>query len=161
MRDAKTDNANLESKLALRREGLRLYHMHHRPYVFDACCGAGEIWRQLRKEFDVRYMPADANPRRLAVRVNDSDRILALPEAAFDVIDLDTYGEPWAMLDTACRHLVRPATIFLTIGFRRMFGFASGVSPHVFEALGVPAETPRSIVGELLDWGLHRLIWTI
>lgn len=159
MADVKTDNANLESKLALRREAMRRFHADGRPLVFDACCAGGVLWARLRQEFDVKYLPADANPKRLAVRVNDSRRILDLPDAVFDVIDLDTYGEPWAMLQAACRNLVRPATVFLTIGFRRMFGFGSGVSPLVIEALGVPEMTPRPIVSDLLDWGIERIIW--
>ena len=52
---AKTDNANLPAKLALRRYFLNKYHTSQKPLVFDACQGEGVLWETIRRSFKCNY----------------------------------------------------------------------------------------------------------
>jgi len=112
----RTDNANLVSKLALRRYFLRKYHDEKPPHVMDCCQGTGVIWSRLRLEFElVSYWGIDEKPRKGRLKI-DSARILSQPGWPQDVIDIDTYGSPWKHWRSLLPNLSRPTTVFLTIG---------------------------------------------
>lgn len=112
-----TDNAHLASKLALRRSFLR----DHKPpkgqqlRVFDACQGSGVLWATLRREFDVRYWGVDMKPRPGRLKV-DSARVLEVPGWHYDVVDVDTYGQPWRHWAAILRNGSGRMTVFLTLG---------------------------------------------
>lgn len=110
-----TDNDNLRSKLALRRHFLKRYHAEEPPRVFDACQGSGVIWTQLREEHDVAtYWGVDLKRKSGRIRTDSVDLLAAgLTE---DVIDVDTYGSPWAHWSAILRGAKVPRTVFLTIG---------------------------------------------
>ncbi len=155
-----TDNQFLSAKLAVRRHMLARFHRpkgagRRRPIVLDACQGAGVIWSVLRREFDVAYQGADVRPRAVGVKV-DSARLLAIPGWRFDVVDIDTYGEPWRQWEALCRTARRPVTVFLTIGLIRPGG--GNVSAYVRRALGTPPGTPRAILTGLAVEMLPRLL---
>lgn len=112
---SKTDNGNLEMKLALRRRFLREYHSGQEPYVFEACQGDGVIWSKLRPDFPARVWGVDLKPKAGRLKI-DSARVLAQPGWSFDVIDVDTYGSPWGHWLSILEHCKKPTTVFLTIG---------------------------------------------
>lgn len=129
-----TDNKAMAPKLDLRRYFLRTYHAVP-PRVFDACQGEGALWKVLRAEFPVvSYWGVDLKPKSGRLMI-DSTRVLSAPGWAFDVIDVDTYGEPWSQWATLLRtgHPRSTLTVFLTVGHltlsrmsretRRMMGF--------------------------------------
>lgn len=113
----KTDNHNLETKLALRRHFLETYHRAEPPRVLDCFQGAGVLWGVLRREFQIRsYWGVDVKPKAGRLRI-DSVRILEQRGWVADVVDLDCYGSPWKYW----RHLVRTfegdsVTVLLTHG---------------------------------------------
>lgn len=158
MNRSKTDNHNLRAKVELRRWFLQQYHAGTRPAVLDACQGAGKVWDCLRREFNVRYQGADLHLRRPGVKV-DSSRIFDIPGWAFDVVDIDTYGEPWRHYAKLCGTVTSPITVFLTIGLIRPNGFGGNVSQYVRGAIGAPAETPACLLADLQRQMLDRLIW--
>ena len=154
----KTDNSNIESKLALRRHFLKTYHTREeRPVVLDACQGSGKIWDVLRNEFDVRYQGADVKPRRVAIKL-DSSRLFDVPGWNFDIVDIDTYGEPWKHYEKLCCTATKAVTVFLTIGMVRVGG-GGGSSQYVRRALGVPNETPPCLVSDVQNDMMGQLLW--
>tara|TARA_R110000851_G_scaffold268071_1_gene420659 strand:+ start:9867 stop:10469 length:603 start_codon:yes stop_codon:yes gene_type:complete len=110
-----TDNDNLGSKLALRRYFLDRYHADDPPRVFDACQGSGVIWANLREDHPVAtYWGCDLKRKAGRIRTDSADLIAAgLSE---DVIDVDTYGSPWAHWAAVLKGAKVPRTVFLTIG---------------------------------------------
>lgn len=143
-----TDNANLASKLALRRSFLRQLPAV-RPRVFDACQGSGVIWQELRKEFDVRYWGVDVKQKRGRIKI-DSARVLETSGWTFDVVDIDTYGQPWRHWAAVLRHGTGTVTVFLTIG--EASGLKAPLSNDGLLAMGL------SKLADVMPYGLkHQL----
>lgn len=113
--DVKTDNDNLPAKLAVRRHMLKRWHADGDIRVFDACQGSGVLWRELRKEFELTsYWGADMK-RKSGRLARDSVQLIAAGLSE-NVIDVDTYGSPWAHWAAILGTLRAPTTVFLTIG---------------------------------------------
>lgn len=122
MKSRFTDNGNLTGKLNLRRHFLRKYHADGSANVLDCCQGDGVMWGALRKEFDLAgYWGIDVKPKPGRLKL-DSSRILQQPGWPQNVVDIDTYGSPWKHWFAMLPNVVRPLTVFLTIGRR---GFAN------------------------------------
>lgn len=137
----KTDNSNLAGKLALRRQYLRRFHAGSVPAVLDCCCADQQLWTLLRAEFPCKYLGVDKEKKRNQL-VMQSERLLQLPRLPYDVIDVDTYGQPWKHWRALLPNLVKPVTVFLTIGQIRFNGIGAVGSedPWVFEAMGAKFE---------------------
>lgn len=145
----KTDNHNPKVKLDLRRFFLRKYH-DAPPIVFDCCQGSAVMWTQLQKEFAVsRYWGVDLKPKKGRLKI-DSVKVLEQPGWDFDVIDVDTYGEPWKHWLALLPNLAKPATVFLTIATIRMGG-GGNISREARKLLGIDglSSLPQSFCGKL------------
>jgi hypothetical protein len=141
----KTDNANLASKLELRRHMLRRHHADGDIRVFDCCQGSGVLWGKLREEFPVKsYWGVDVKPKRGRLKI-DSRRVVCQPGLQCNVIDIDTYGMPWDHWVGLLPNIVEPTTVFLTVGLVTMGG-GSALSKTVRRSLGIPEEWPLSPV---------------
>jgi len=138
----KTDNSRLRTKLELRRYYLRKYHSKP-PRVFDACQGEGIIWEYLQQEFECQsYWGVDEKPALGRLKIN-SARVLGPPGWDFDVIDIDTYGSPWKHWIAMLPYILRPVTVFLTIGQITI----GGMDPLTLKALGL--EFPSLSLGTI------------
>lgn len=150
----KTDNGNLEEKLELRRYFMRKYHSDGQARVFDCCQGSGVIWSTLQKEFKIANywgVNVKTKPGRLKI---ESSRVLAQPGWSDNVIDVDTYGSPWAHWAAILANLQHSATVFLTIGQVNM-----RVSNLTLEALGLGSfKIPPSIALKLQEIALSALL---
>jgi hypothetical protein len=115
---AAVDHTDLAGKLLLRRAFLTQYHTGQpiAPVVLDCCQGEGRLWHTLRQEFTVQYWGVDQKPRHGRLKI-DSVRLLTRPALPYDVIDIDTYGAPWAHWAALVRNVVKPTTVFLTVGW--------------------------------------------
>ena len=111
----RTDNADMDAKLGLRRWFLNRYHGGQRVRVIDCCAGLGRIWGSLRKEYDIDYWPLDVKPIPGVQRIA-SERLLAMPGWQADVVDVDTYGQPWKHWLAMLPNAPAPLTVFLTSG---------------------------------------------
>lgn len=136
----KSDNTNLNAKLELRRLCLQRYHAGTVPAVLDCCCAEQQLWSVLRNEFEVKYLGVDKEKKKNQL-VMQSERLLQLP-INYDVIDIDTYGQPWKHWRAMLPNLTKPVTVFLTIGQIRFNGIGAVGSedPWVFEAMGAKFE---------------------
>ena len=148
------DNSNLLAKLDLRRYMMHKYHAAEPPRVIDCCAGDGVLWRHLRSEFRVRsYWPIDVKPApgRLAF---DSARILTLRGWAADLVDVDTYGSPWAHWCALLPNVPGPLSIVLTEG-----DVIAGQGREIANALGLGRlRPPITLVHRLRDLGRGALI---
>jgi hypothetical protein len=139
----KIDNGALGTKLALRRHFLRRFHAAQPPRVFDACQATGVLWSRLRAEFPVAsYWGVDLTPKRGRLTI-DSTRVLAQPGWDFDVVDIDTYGSPWAHWAALLPNLRAPATVFLTIGTTQYSGSVCAAARDVLGLGGFAARGVR------------------
>jgi hypothetical protein len=146
-----TDNDAPAGKLMLRRHFMTKYHAEGRAIVLDCCQAGGVLWRTLRREFDVTYWGVDriAKRGRLAV---DSSRLLLASSLPYDVIDVDTYGSPWQHWKNMLPNIVRPTTVFLTLG--NAGGIAS-IDSAVIEAVGL--RKMSRLPAQALRWKLDQI----
>jgi len=83
---------------------LRLAYLPDKPAitVLDAYHGPGEIWDEIKKrrpDLDIAVVGIDAKPlRQPCLKGNNIKYLRTLDLAAFDVIDLDAYGCPFAQM---------------------------------------------------------------
>jgi hypothetical protein len=151
-RSKRTDNSFLRTKLELRRYFLRRYHAAGPTWVMDCCQGEGRIWDVLRREFAMSgYWGIDTKPKAGRLLL-DSSRILAQPGWRENVIDVDTYGDPWKHWLGVCCNLDHPATVFLTVGYVPANGQGS-ISMAAKEALGLLGlkHLPNALVARVHD----------
>lgn len=133
----KIDNSQLEAKLELRRHFLRRFHEAAPPTVLDCCAGHGVLWAALREEFQIGpYLGLDLDQKKKGQLRVDSRRFLAAGDVEHDVIDIDTYGQPWGHWSALLPHLVQPATVFLTIG-QLVRGTVGSLQKKALDALGL------------------------
>jgi hypothetical protein len=86
--------------------------------VLDACAGAGAIWTTMRDHVTVRrWTRCDLKPRQAGTLTLSAEQAMrSLPLAAFNVIEIDPYGEPWDAYLEALPRLRQPTAMFLTRG---------------------------------------------
>lgn len=147
----KKDNQSLV-KMVVREHGLDKYH-HEGPIdVLDCCQGEGLIWTRLRKRWTVRtYFGVDVKRKAGRVRCS-AERIVSHGCAAHNVIDIDTYGEPWSIWSVFLSSWSGyAATVFLTRG--RMTSGCGNISRVAASAMSIPEsmykKIPRGIVMKL------------
>jgi hypothetical protein len=151
----KKDNHNPRAKLELRRYFLRKYHDDGQPiHVLDCCQGSGVLWGTLRAEFPVAsYWGVDLKPKKGRIKL-DSVRVLQQPGWPQNVVDVDTYGSPWKHWAAILGNLLRPITVFLTIGQWQM-----GTDRLILSALGLGRlKVPPGIAIKLHGLGLQYLL---
>lgn len=136
----KTDNHNPAAKLALRRHFLGKYHGDGAASVLDCCQGGGLIWGVLRREFIVpNYWGIDLKPKKGRLKL-DSVRVLQQPGWSQNIIDIDTYGSPWKHWLAMLPNIVRPTTVFLTLG-QLQTGTVGSVGDAAIKAAGLTFPT--------------------
>jgi len=132
-----TDNTSLPLKLALRRKLLAPFAESHELRVMDCCAGGRRIWTALRKEFPVKsYIAFDKKRLPGTLRV-DSARWIRQVGLLGNVIDVDTYGEPWPQYFAALEAAWPGPQIlvFLTLGMG--LGTLGKISKAVLKAAGL------------------------
>lgn len=145
----KTDNHNPKVKLDLRRYFLNKYHADNPPRVFDCCQGGGVMWGTLQKEFSIaNYWGVDLKPKKGRLKI-DSVRILE-QGISENVIDVDTYGEPWKHWLAMLPYIKKPMTVFLTIATIKIGG-GGNITNEAKKELGLDRLTrlPQSFYGKL------------
>lgn len=136
-----TDNGNEEAKLTLRRRFLDLYHRDSPIHVIDCCQGNGVMWKTLRAEYPVAtYWGLDMKPKAGRMKV-DSARLLATPGWVANLIDIDTYGNPWTHWEALLPNVSGPLTVIMTWG-QLAFSPVEGGS---LRSLGIGFDLPTSL----------------
>jgi len=93
--------------------------------VLDCCAASGKIWKQLRQEFKVKRYTRMRHRAAVASCLKiDSARYLATGKWEHNVIDIDTFGNPFALWLAMLPHVKTTTVVFLTISI----GFAKGNS---------------------------------
>ena len=132
----KVDNESLATKVALRRWLLGRLGITE-AYVLDTCSGLGKIWDAMAEHVEVRqWTRCDKKPRRDGtLQIEAAEALRRLPLDAFNVVDIDTYGEPWEPYLVLLSRLSRPTAVFLTEG---VLGVNTRVSLPLTRAVGLP-----------------------
>jgi hypothetical protein len=153
----KTNNSNLTLKIELRRTVLRAAGFPSLR-ILDLFAGGGEIWNPLCREFKTAaYMPCDVKPQMPGtLKANVTPLFVeALAGGNFNVVDIDTYGEPWEIWAAVASRLRRPAAIFLT---HRVVGMGQ-TSHFALETMGIPRRWPVPVKPQLARFaGCYFLI---
>ncbi len=142
----KTDNALINVKLMLRRYFIEKYHRGKKFNVMDCCQGSGELWKNLRKEYICNYVGYDVKPKKGRIKI-DSRRMLDVPGLQYDIVDIDTYGEPWDHYFRLVKNTKLPVTVFMTHGLVAMGG--GNLSNVASNAIGfgkISKICPRSLL---------------
>lgn len=151
--DGGKDNKGLAEKIALRMHFLQRYHEADAK-VFDCCQGAGLVWKNIRLEVAVKsYWGVDLKPRKGKLTLN-SIGVLSR-KLSDNVIDIDTYGEPWEHWLTMLRNVNQPTTVFLTWTSLCEMGMSNRVKQFVF---GGQLQMPPSLYGKLWDYANAYLL---
>jgi hypothetical protein len=155
----KTDNRSLNQKIALRKWLLGELAITE-ARVLDVCAGAGHIWSAMADHVHiVQWVRSDIKPRQAGtLRLTALQAVNALDVAAFNVIDIDPYGEPWDAYLALLPRLRQPVAMFLTRG-RVQFTVSSNA---VLAACGIPPgwRVPHSVrLAEYLDARVLSETW--
>jgi len=141
----------------LRRYMLDKYHSGTPFRVFDCCQGGGVLWQCLREEYDVAaYWGVDVKPQRGRLKI-DSRRLMA-SIADRNVVDIDTYGNPWQHWLRLLPHIRQSTTVFLTLGQRRGM---TNQTKEVIEAIGLGQfykKAPISLLSRMGQIAVSRLL---
>lgn len=155
------DNTNVAAKLDLRYYFLKKYHADNSPRVLDACQGSGILWKIIRRQFNVaHYLGLDTKEKKGRLKI-DSARFLESPGWSFDVIDVDTYSNPWRHFSAILKNGNEPVTIFLTVGHNSINKSYSRVnmSNRMREVLGIKSlDIPVSILSKLIPLGISAML---
>lgn len=159
-----TDNDDPSVKLYLRRYFLQKYHAETEGagVVLDCCQGEAVLWTPLRREFPhLRYVGVDRKPKKGRLFLGhgshgDSARLLQAPGLPYDVIDVDTYGSPWNHYMTMLPNIIKPTTVFLTLGALNI----TAVDNHSVSALGIKFSraVPHTLRARLRDLALDACL---
>ena len=133
-RNVKLDSGRMGPKLAVRSA---IVQGMGGLSVLDCCAGAGVIWDEMRKRWPVvSYAAIDVKPRRAGtVRVDSVDVLRQWRIDQFNVIDVDTYGEPWAHWSVLAPRIKGGVAVFLTHGH---VGGPMELSKHARRVMGIP-----------------------
>jgi hypothetical protein len=147
----KTDNHDPRAKLLLRRYFLEKYHADGNADVLDCCQAGGLLWTEICKTHEVfRYWGVDLKPKKGRLKI-DSVRILQQPGWPQNVIDIDTYGEPWKHWSAMLPNITQPVTVFLTIGKPILAAGGRSLSNAERESVGINFKIPAAFGPKLVE----------
>lgn len=156
----KTDNDHFGAKVTLRRYFLERYHTgtNGQPaLVFDACQATGQLWSALRRDFRCQYWGVDKTPMKGRLKI-DSSRVLEQPGWKFTVVDVDTYGSPFAHWEAILKNAKHPVTVFLTIRSAGMAGAADGALKRLIGLGALAQRVPVSMGPKLTEIGVAHCL---
>jgi hypothetical protein len=133
----KTDNHNLNQKVALRR--IICTQLAEPLRVLDLFAGEGKLWTEMRKTFTLAsYTPVDEKPRQPgAIKMKvDARTVRAFDPKQFNVLDLDSYGEPWEIFAALLPNIQPGTAVFLTYGHVGVRSIR--ISKFLREQCGIP-----------------------
>jgi hypothetical protein len=148
----KLDNASMVDKLAIRRHTLAAAGLKTLR-VLDLCAGEGRIWTAMKRDgyqLD-HYTPVDREPR-LAGTIRaeiTEDLVAAIEVHRYNVVDVDTYGEPFEIASWVAPRIRQRTALFLTCGtVRNKTPGGASLSGYLRRAIGIPPswKIPKSNV---------------
>ncbi|PCJ18317.1 MAG: hypothetical protein COA96_17005 [SAR86 cluster bacterium] len=161
-RPTMSDNAHLSVKLALRRHMIERYHSDGPINVFDCFQGEGVLWRHLMAEYNVdRYWGVDTKAKRGRMRVDSID-VLSQSGWTDNVIDIDTYGSPWAHWSALLKTVDHSVTVFMTHGV--VGSMRAPMSSAAAKSIGLGPifkRAPKQLLSRLQEFSTHYCLTSI
>ena len=156
-----TDNRSLRDKVRLRHDICA--RLGEPLRVLDLFAGEGWIWKKMGETFPIAaYTPVDIRPRQPGcIRLDVNARTIhAFNPNQFNVIDIDTYGEPWAIWGGLAPRIQRRLAVFLTCGVLGRSG--NSFSNFLRRFAGIPEDWNAPSNDELLRFvGRGYLVSTL
>jgi len=154
-----TDNRSIADKVLLRSMVIKKAQLEP-VRVLDLFAGEGNIWNEMRRKNNSAhvavesYTPIDRVARQPGqIRFKITPRLFeALDLSRFNVVDVDTYGDPFSIWHEILFHITCPTAVFLTRG-RVTYGAGKmPITQHAKRVMGMPVEwdVPGKI--ELLNY---------
>lgn len=109
----KTDHSFFEEKIKLRLEGLP----DGNPLkVLDMFSGDGRIWAEIQRRTgrEIIILRVDRQKSRHGIYLQGDNRKFSLDYSAFDCVDLDAWGVPYAQLERIFSSPSKPKRLFIT-----------------------------------------------
>ena len=135
----KTDNKSLRLKVEIRKRLLKETGL--KPLrILDLYAGEGLIWKEVGKNFKFSsYTPVDKAPRLPGTikATVDEHFLQAFDMSQFNVVDVDTYGEPWLAWEILFPKIQHPTLFFLTHGAVSTRGGCQ-ISKLARQIMGIP-----------------------
>jgi hypothetical protein len=142
----KTDHSDgaLQIKVEMRRGFLS--RLPKKPIsVLDCCSGSGRVWKRLAGEFELKVLRLDKKKLAGVLKMDSNRFLTSQPLYQYDVVDIDTYGEPWRLFSSLVENTQRrELVVFLTYGFMQKAGGC--MSAGMLGRIGIPE-----------DWNLDGL----
>ncbi len=97
---SKKQKSDVDIKVQLRKTLLKDFSKNYAINVLDCCAGHQLVWKALRKDFEVEsYLPLDIQNIQGVTRADSVRWIRDVGLGAANVVDVDTFGEPWVHYD--------------------------------------------------------------
>jgi hypothetical protein len=150
--------------VALRRFMLEKMGLLSDVRVLDVCSGYGLIWTEMEKHCTIkRWVRCDIAPRpdqtqSSMLRMSAIQSIGSMPLHEFNVIDIDTYGEPMEALFVLLRRFTTPLVVFMTHG-RTLRG--ADTSNFAKSIVGLPTDWPIPQLPHVVDYIAERCLEAI
>jgi len=139
----KRDNSSPELKATLRE---RMLKDLKEPHVLDCFCGNGEMWRRVYQGRAAEYVGLDrekVHSRKLCLLMDNRQYVGAHDISRFNVIDLDAYGCPWALVYRVLERAgAGPLALFVTDGLIESLNRKSMPSHIVSATQRIPKSMP-------------------
>ena len=151
----KTDNRSIADKLIIRQTVIEEADVGSLR-VLDLFAGEGNLWGRLREKFHVEtYTPVDMAARQAGqIRFKITPRLIAaLDLSRFNVIDIDTYGDPFALWHEVLFRIKTRTVVFLTRGRVTYGAGRMPISKHAKKVMGIPIDWDVPGKVELLEYG--------
>jgi|ERR1700722_945134 len=135
-------DATFGLRLDLRRWALQRWMRDTDLYILDIGAGEGNLWRTLQDEYRTsQYVPVDKKPvmpGTLPIEVTAA-WLYANPMTRYNVVDCDTFGEPWEIFLTLAMVVKQPTLLFVTAGGGANKK-AQGLSNQLRQVIGMPMD---------------------
>ncbi len=164
----KTDNQSLDDKTAIRRKVIREGGLEPLR-VLDLYAGEGKIWTELRRQSKLKnappplnvesYTPIDSVARQPGqIRFKITPRLIAALDedgglSRYNVIDIDCFGDPFAIWQAVLFRIRVPTAVFLTRGRVTYGAGRMPISKLAKTVMGIPEEWDVPGKVELMEYG--------
>jgi hypothetical protein len=162
----KTDNHAITEKVELRKLVIREAGLEP-CRVLDLFAGEGNVWTEMRRQAVKvsAYTPVDRDSRQPGqIKAKINPRFVAAMAqnnglARFNVIDVDTYGEPWEIWHELLNRITTTTAVFLTRGKVTYGAGRMPISKQAKKNMGIPDSWNVPGKHELLEWADRSQLW--
>lgn len=155
-----TENSNLPLKLLIRKKIINEAKFDQ-LHIIDCCTAKEMIWENLKKHYDISsYLPFDIKPQLPGtIKMDSKEALRQMSLSDYNVIDIDTFGEPWEHFYEIINKINQKTAVFLTYGRVKVGG--GNISNFAKKIIGIPLDWKIPITDEIVEIFISILFTTI